>query len=291
MSTFNPRALTQRSPLPSRLEATGSVLVSLDGTRSGWRALEWAAAEAAARGGTLRILRSAAAPLVATGPWLWVYQPEFAALAYSTGRDDLAAAGAQAHAIDPLLPVSAELLPGAIGPALRGDGRHDALVVVGRRCGVGRIGGPVPSTVWGAMRRTRRSITVVDLTDSRQAGPSAGCVVLALGASGDVSPAIASAFRAAMRRGVGLTLLYAWGREVTGDVVDGVLAPYRSVFPEVGVQARAVSSLRHAVADESRGAALTVVVGPGRAGDAAGRVRAGRLVGAAHGPVTLVPPG
>jgi len=230
-------------------------------------------------------------PLALTGRFTLPYQPEFADLAYSTGRDDLAAAGAQAHAIDPMLPVSAELLPGAIGPALRRDGRNDALVVVGRRRGVGRIGGSAPSTVWGAMSRTRRPITVVDLTDTRQAGPSAGRVVLALGPTGDVSPVIASAFRAAMRRGVGLTLLYAWGREVVGDVVDEVLVPYRTVFPEVGVRARAVSSLRHAVADESRGAALTVVAAPGCTGDIAGRVRAGRLVRVARGPVTLVPAG
>jgi hypothetical protein len=262
------------------------VLVSLDGTRAGWQALEWATAEATARGGTLSIVRSVTSPLAASGPWIWAYQPGFADMAYAAGREDLAAASEQAHAIDPSLPISMELLPGALGAARLRSGTADALVVVGRPRGMGQILGSELSAAWGALNQGPGAIALVDLMGAGQAGPSTGRVVLALDAEGDPSSLIASAFRAAMRRSAEMTVLHRWGYRA----VDEVLAPYRTVFPEVGVRRRVVKSLTRAVVDESHGAALTVVAAPGSAMDVAGHVRALRLVRAAHGPVTIVSP-
>lgn len=145
------------------------------------------------------------------------------------------------------------------------------------------------SAVWGAPNRGPGAVALVDLTDAGPAGPSTGRVVLALHAAGDPSVVIASAFRAAMRRGAGITLLHAWGHgAAVGVVVNEVLAPYRTVFPEVGVRTRAVQSLTRAVSEESHGAALTVTAAPEGARDVVGRVRALRLVRAARGPVTVV---
>ena len=288
MPPFNRRAFTQGPHLPSRLEPTSTVLVSLDGTRAGRQALAWATAEAAARGGTLSIVRSVASSHLAAGPWLWAYQPGFAEMEYFAGREDLAEASEQAHAIDSSLAVSTDLLPGTLGSTVLRNGTTDALIVVGRRRRMGQVLDLELSATWGAFNRGPGAIALVDLTDACHAGPSTGRVVLALDAAGDPSMVIASAFRAAMRRCAGITLLHTLGHGAVGEVVDEVLAPYRTVFPEVGVRTRAVKSLTRAVREESHGAALTVVAAPESARDIVGRVRALRLVRAAGGPVTVV---
>lgn len=290
MSSFDPRALTRRTPMPSRGEPSGAVLVALDGTTAGRQALEWAAAEAAARDSALHILRPVSSPLFATSAWLWMYQPDNAESVYSAAHHELELAIEQVHEIVPHLDVSAVLVPGTLGPTSLGDPAHDALLVVGRRRGTARALGTASSGAGIALSRTGMPVAVAGLAERGAAvGPSAGRVILALGTTGDPSPVIGAAFRAAMRRGVGLTLLYAWGRGVIGDVVDEVLAPYEATFPEVSVRTRMVTSLPRAVADESQGAAVTVAATPASAWDVAGRMRAGRLVRAARGPVVLVP--
>ena len=290
MPSFNPHAFTQGPRLPSRLEPTGSVLVSIDGTRAGQHALEWATAEASARGGALSIVRPVASPSVAAGQWLLASQPGFAEMAYSVGREDLAAAREQAHAIDPQLAVSTDLLPGALGPALLRSRTTDALVVVGRPRGMGQVWAPELSAAWGVLNRGQGSIALVDLTDVCHAGPSTGRVVLALDAARHPSTVIAAAFRAALRRCARITFLHVWGDGAVSQAMEEALATCRTVFPDVEVRTRAVRSLTRAVMDESHGAALTVVAAPESARDVVGRARALRLVRAARGPVTVVSP-
>ncbi|QJW35154.1 universal stress protein [Cellulosimicrobium protaetiae] len=296
MTTFDPRALARATPLPTRAETPGAVLVALDGDPAGRPALEWAAAEAAVRGSALHVRRSVPSPLLAVSPWvwahhspwLWTYQPEVAEAALTAGRDELTAAVRAAHEVVPALDVFTDLVAGA-APAsgLERDGA--ALVVVGRP----RRSRRQPATVREALRprrsRPRLPVVVVDLAVRGVDGPSVGRVVVALGARDDPAPVLETAYRAAARRGVGLTLLHAWGRGIVPDVVDEVLGPYQDVFPEVGVLARPVTSVARALAEESRGAALVVVAAPGRPTDVVGRIVSRRVVRAVACPVVLVP--
>lgn len=297
MTTFDPRALARATPLPTRVETPGAVLVALDGDPAGRPALEWAAAEAAVRGSALHVRRSVPSPLLAVSPWvwahhspwLWTYQPEVAEAALAAGRDELAAAVRAAHEVVPALDVSTDLVAGAAPASGLGLANGAALVVVGRP----RRSRWQAATVRAALRprrgRRRLPVVVVDLAGHAVDGPSAGRVVVALGARDDPAPVLETAFRAAARRGVGLTLLHAWGRGIVPDVVDEVLGPYRDVFPEVGVHARPVTSLVRGLAEESRGAALVVVAAPGRPTDVVGRVVIRRVVRTVTGPVVLVP--
>ncbi|KZM77114.1 universal stress protein [Cellulosimicrobium sp. I38E] len=297
MSTDDLRALARTAPLPSRTEAPGAVLVALDGDPAGRPALEWAAAESAVRGSALHVRRSVPSPLLAVSPWawahhspwLWTYQPDVAEAALAAGQDELTAAVEAAQEVAPALDVSTDLVAGAaLATGLRRAGGA-ALVVVGRRRGVRRL----PATVRSALRGRRGTrglpVVVVDLAGYGVEGPSAGRVVVAVDARDDPAPVLGAAFRAATRRGVGLTLLHAWGRGIVPDVVDEVLGPYRDVFPEVGVRARPVTSLVRALAEESRGAALVVVAASGRPTDVVGQVVSRRVVRAVAGPVVLVP--
>ncbi|ROS75506.1 universal stress protein [Cellulomonas sp. PhB143] len=303
MPTSDPRP-TRAARRPVRDEPRGPVVVSLGGSRAGRRALEWAAGEAAVRGSALRIVHTIALPLFPADPWQWAFAPGLGLVAYDVARAELADAVGHAHAIDPGLEVSTELLHGPPGPGLlacvRGD---DALVVVGRRRrGAARPRALAPAVAWGALRRAGRPAVVVDLADARERGPSTGRVLVALDGTHDPSPVLDVAFRAAARRGAGLTLLHAWPSRAGGGTgtgaspgagsdehVDALLGAYRDAFAGVGVRHRQVALLAEAVAAETRGVAMTVVAAPTGGGDLGGRSRARRLVRAARGPVTLVP--
>ena len=291
MSTFDPRAIARRTQLPPRDEPSGPVLVSLDGSRAGWRAMEWAAGEAAARGSALRVVHTVAVPLFPADPWQWwQYAQSLGEAAYEVARAELADAVVRVREIAPLIDLSTELVPGPPAAGLRADVRsNDALVVVGRRRGARHLPTFAPSVAWGAVRRAAQPAAVVDLADSWEPGPSMGRVLVALDGTSDPSPVLDVAFRAAARRGAGITVLYAWGGGMVIDVVDELLDPYRRAFPTVEVRHREARRLARALAAEAHGAAVTVVAASGGGWDLVGRYRVRRLVGAVRGPVTLVP--
>ncbi|MBD5788299.1 universal stress protein [Cellulosimicrobium terreum] len=300
MSTPDPRVIARlRTRLPARDEPAGTVLVAFDASRASRGPLQWAAAEATARGDALRVVRAVTAPVAYMDPWTpWhVWFPWAAAdgpdqgdLVWTAARKDLATAVLQAHSVDPLLPVDVALRPGPVSAAVLHEAHDHTLLVVAKRRRARRLPGARPSAAWGTVRRSPVPVAVVELADTPETGPSTGRVVVALRGRGDPTPVLETAFRSARRRRTGLTLLHSWDRGVLSEVVGEMLDPHRLVFPEVDVRYRRVDSLVRAVVAESKGAAVTVVGAPTSWADVAGRVLRRRLVGAVHGPVVLVPP-
>lgn len=299
MSAPDPRAIARlRSRLPSRVEPVGPVLLALDDTPASHLPVPWAAAEAAVRGTTLRVVRTVVTPppvVVPATPWGTWYPWTSSdgrspvAAAWDAARADLEDVVRQAHEVDPRLGVETALTQAGAASARR----DDALLVVGRRRGLRALGGPVPGTARRAARRVGRPLAVVALAEAPQEGPSAHRVVAALRSREDPTGVLDVAFRAAARRRVGVTVLHVPGgalpATVEAEILAEVLDPYEQVFPDVDVRTRAVPALAPSVVRESVGAALTVVGVPSSQRDPRGRTLARRVVAGARGTVVLVP--
>ena len=107
-------------------------LVAVNGGTSGWEALDWAAAEAAARRSPLRIvhvvvpLAAMFDPLGGTGP-IWA-DPD----ASEAGAQVVDEAVRRARQIAPDTTVTTSLTCGTVSAAIRAAGRDRALTVIGR---------------------------------------------------------------------------------------------------------------------------------------------------------------
>jgi nucleotide-binding universal stress UspA family protein len=232
-------------------------------------AVEWAAAEAAARCCSLRVVH-ADVPGVP-----------------GTGGDLLRDAVRRVRAVASEVEVSALLLPGTPDRVLLGQSASARLLVVG---GTGR-----PRSV-PARAAARACCPVVVVPP---AGPVRGPtgepprVVVGVGAGETGAAAVAFAFRAARRRGLPLVVVHAWTPDLPADleavagppgpaqaharrVPAGAVRRARPVFPDVPVHVAlvrgdpATTLLRLA-----RGAALLVIGARAR----------GRLLGPGLGPV------
>ncbi|HEY3563205.1 MAG TPA: universal stress protein [Kribbella sp.] len=233
-------------------------------------ALEWAAAEAAARDAELRVVYA----------FRWPYL--FDALGELTVEErDLETAEAVVDdAIDhvrrifPSLRISSTVFAGRAIDALLSEAREGALVVIGH----GRRG--ERKLARRLARRTSASLAVVGLTPDHTVGPSSGRVVVAI--DGDGSDALGFAFGAARRRGTGLTVLQTdFGRGRAG--ADPVSA-WQTAYPEVDVRRSKVSGTS-AVLAESVAAALTVLTADRGWRPQESTAEVARL---ARGPVVLV---
>ena len=133
--------------------------------------------------------------------------------------------------------------------------------------------------------RTTASVAVIGLSDQTAVGPSAGRVVVGVdrgvdrGVEGDgTQQAVGFGFRAARRRGAGLTIV-----DATASDLEGAVRIWQLAYPEIDVRWRVTRGpVDSAVLTESAAAALTVL-GPDRRGSASENVL--RL---ARGPVILV---
>ena len=169
--------------------------------------------------------------------------------------------------------VTAHLGVGSAAAAIRAAGR-DALIVVGR----GRAKRlRFQSRASRIARRARGPVAIVELDDERRPGPSAGRVVLGIDDSAGPPQAVAYAFQAASRRGVGLTVIHACatragssnrrsgGGRAIDDLrklaaIDDALHTYVDVFPDVDLRRRFVGgSVGPALVTESDAAALLVI--------------------------------
>lgn len=251
------------------------VLVAVSGTQD-WAALEWSAAEAAARQSPLRIVHTFPLPPgldgtgnVPAGPALHAGQ--------QAARRVLDQATCRAQAIAPDLPITAYLQPGPTVPGLVRERGDDSMVVVGRP-GTTR-GWPWPSARSTSRRLTRHSSTpviVVGLSPATSTpGPSAGSVVVGLDLEHPVGPVLDFAFAAASRRHVGVTVVHSWApstrdrrypdREATAwalreQRLSDALEPHQSAFDDVPVRRHLTTEpAPSALANESVGAALLVV--------------------------------
>jgi nucleotide-binding universal stress UspA family protein len=213
---------------------TATVTVVVDGSTSGWDALEWAAAEASVRDHGLRIVHIV--------NWPWALDP-FGNLTVGVGDSHvrqqaeavLDEAVQRARSVSSSLAITTRLQMGTVIP------ESSDLVVVGRR-------------LRGRALRTKDSVAVVGLVGEGSRGPSTGRVVVGVDGKSGSAAALEFAFRAAERRGLGLTVMHA---------VDVALTSWRDAFPGVEVQNKVVDGpAAPALVAESAGAALVVLGAP-----------------------------
>jgi nucleotide-binding universal stress UspA family protein len=249
-----------------------SILVAVSGDASGWQALDWAAAESAARRCPLDIVHVLNDTARMLDPLCVAALATFAAEARHCGAWILDNAIGRARIVAPDVVITTHLAAGC--PAVvRAAYRDDALIVVGRgRCRRLRF----QSRASRIARRARGPVAIVELDGERRPGPSAGRVVLGIDDSAGPPQAVAYAFRAASRRGVGLTVIHVYrtragasgrrrGAQVVDDVrklaaIDRAVQEYGAAFPDVDVRRRFVAgSAGPALLAESHAAALLVI--------------------------------
>lgn len=185
-----------------------TLLVAVNGQESGWRALDWAAVEAAVTGAALRIVHVVSWPPLQPDMLIDVPTAGSETDGLDHGQRVLDAARARAHTLAPDIATSTHLDIGSVASTIRAAGRCDSLVVIGR----GRTHrAQIASIESRIIRRSHSPVVVVSLADERPAGPSTGRVVLVVDDATDVS-AIRYAIQAATRRDVGLTIVHTIGR-------------------------------------------------------------------------------
>lgn len=242
--------------------------------------VEWAAAEAASRHASLRIVHayfwsSAAASINAVS----IYMAQ--AAARTAAEQIVAEAACRARLVAPELDITSEIVVGATAPVLLRVAQHADLVVLGGRRSNRRRGLRDDSVVIPVMARSVAPVAVVRPFHDVAPGPSAARVVVGVDGSESSSTAIGFAFRAAARRGLGLTAIHACGPPESTDTTPFLgeatrlqgpwrtlaeaMAPWLIKFPGVDVlQKLAVATPADALAAESAGAALLVVGSRGR---------------------------
>lgn len=290
----------------------GPVVVAV-GDDPGGRALDWAAAEAAARGCRLLVFHAERLRW-AVDPSGLVPVADFAS--YRAAADHiLRAAVDRVRSVAPDLDVCQELGLGPTVPLLLSRSRGAQLLVLGRPAV------PFPFRrlrgLLGCGRVAGRALCPVAVVGSLPSGPQAGSsprVVVGIDARGSGAAALGVAFRSAAQRGVPLTVVHGWTPDVPAghDAVCGsfaasearadqylhrALEPWRSRFPDVPVIARLTAADPAAVLTrEAEGAALVVVGSRGRRMPGARPGSVGRRVAERAGcPVVVVrtgePPG
>jgi nucleotide-binding universal stress UspA family protein len=289
---------------------SGPVVVAVGDDVTG-SAVDWAAAEAAARRCGLHIVHAERLRW-AVDPSGLVPVADFWSCR-ATAVDVLRDAVRRARAVAPDVDVVAELAFGPPAPSLLLRSRAAQLLVLGRGNAVfrSRLRNTLAPSVCGRVAgRSHCPVAVVrPLRSDPQAG-SAPRVVVGVDGTGCCAPALAVAFRAAAQREVPLTAVHAWAPDAPADheavcgaaaaskahaeeLLDQALEPWRMRFPIVPVATRlSIGNPADVVIRESEGAALVVVGSRGR-----GAVRS-RLFGSvsrvvterARCPVVVVPP-
>jgi nucleotide-binding universal stress UspA family protein len=288
----------------------GSVVVAV-GVDGNGHAVDWAAAEAAARGCALHVVHAA--------HLRWMVDPfglvPVADLSTSVGAAEQVLQGAvtRARSVAPDVAISAQLLHGPTVRSLLAHGRGAQLLVLGSRHpprGHGVRGRLVASVGGRIITHARCPVAVVrGLRSNAQAGSSPR-VVVGVDTTASSTAALGVAFRAAAQRGLSVTALHAWTPDTPADheavsgsvsmsracarmALDRVLSPWLDQFVDVPVDARLIcAEPADALIRESAGAALVVVGSRGR-----GTVRA-KMLGSvslkvaqlAHCPIVVIRP-
>ncbi|MFE7131063.1 universal stress protein [Streptomyces sp. NPDC057638] len=265
--------------------SNGPVVVGVDGSPSSLAAVDTAAGEARLRGVGLRVVHAFIWPLmrgVPLGPA--TAGPQDGGLRPIAERT-LAEAVTRAHAAEPAIEVTGDLVTGEPLTILEAESRRASLVVVGSRGMGGFVGLLVGSTAVHLAAHGRCPVLVV-----RGAADPAGPVVVAVDGSRRGTAAVEFAFAEASSRGAELVALHAWsGWTERGDddpghpanLVDSenrvsateerllaeALAGHRARYPDVKVVPRLVhASPRQALIEASSSARLLVVGARGRGG-------------------------
>ncbi|HWM17487.1 MAG TPA: hypothetical protein VNP97_12955 [Microbacterium sp.] len=257
---------SQADPI-ARAEDDG-VAVVIDGSVRSWSALQWGAAEAAARRTILTVIypvRTSIAMDPLANPWT---HP---------------CAGDDEHAADVLREAASLVSRSMPGVAMRGYMAHGLTVpnvlevasgsglrVVGRPEGWDPLAAIVGDSVWAAARRLGRPVAIIDDGGAGLHGPWTGRVVVLVTGASDPRSALGVALRAAHRRGVGVTFVHMGARTRTPyfsrPAVDDAFRAAQDAFPEVHVLRRTVQgAVGPGVIRETAGAAIVVVGARGSA--------------------------
>jgi nucleotide-binding universal stress UspA family protein len=283
----------QASP-PCEVGEKATVLVAVDGTPSSRDALEWAAAEAEARGCALRVVHAFKWPSSLDGHGganvvAWMETVDAA-------NRIVDEAAASARTVAPSVGVSTHVHVGSFAARILEQSRQSSLLVIGRRQQRGLAGSLVGAAMWQGLRSVTCPVIVAGLFDSVTRGPSACRVVVGAGGMTATPEALGFAFAAAHRRGVGLTVVHALPRQYyavagmavhfpgtcefsSGEAGEAAVSSGSDRFPGVHVRHLTVAGpIEAALASESVGAALVVFETA-----AAGRLRTGVYGASTHG--------
>jgi nucleotide-binding universal stress UspA family protein len=266
----------------SPTETRGSVVVvGIDGIGTADDALDWATAEAAARGCRLRIVHAFHPPLL-VDPYGVVPPLGDLPVVWAGAEQVLASAVARARSVAPDLPVTSRLLQATAVSALLGEARDACVLVLGsrgRRGLRGRWSRSIPVQVAAHAPCPVVIIRLPDVLDARLSPPR---VVVGVDASTSCTGALGFAFHAAGQRGVPLIAVHAWTPDPPGDleavtgpsalaealagrILDRALDRWRSAFAAVSVHTVLVrGEPAHALIATSHGAALLVIGTRGR---------------------------
>jgi nucleotide-binding universal stress UspA family protein len=170
--------------LPPRQD-TGPIVVAVDGHPHGWDALEWAAAEAAARQCALRIVHAVSRPLAADAfTWPLTVDAFGDAGAQEAAEHIVSEAARRARIVAPALHITTHLQAGTTAAAVLQEGGQDALIVLGRGRKAGRFSSITRSVSWQVARHASCPVAMVELFDEASRGPSAGRVVVGVDGTG-----------------------------------------------------------------------------------------------------------
>jgi len=288
-------------------QAHRPVVVGVDGSGSAYRAVEWAAAEAARRGVALR--------LVSAFSWTTSDHPvrhdgrvaQYRDQLLEAARHRLSRAARIAEDTSPGIETAPQVEIGAPIEVLGSEARRAQLLVLGDR-GLGGVTGLVLGSVAVALAARGACPVVIVRGETRNTD---GPVVVGTDGSPVSEAALGFAFDAAAVRGAELVALHAWSPtavdkalepmmdwDAVADEEDAVLAERLSgwgqKYPQITVRRSVVrDGAARALVDASRGAQLVVVGSRGR-GNAAGLLLGSVSHGvlhAAHCPVAIVRPG
>jgi nucleotide-binding universal stress UspA family protein len=265
-------------------ELVAPVVVGVDDVGSADDAVDWATAEAAARGCPLRVVHAVRSPVPA-GAHGFASTVDGVVTVHAAARLILEDAVARSRSVAPGVEVSTRLAAGAPVPALLRQARDARLLVLGgrRRSGLRAVlSGSVAAPL---SRHSPCPIVVIRPFREGSAGRvslrSAPRVVVGVDPAAGHSAAIGFAFHAAAQRGVPLTVLSAWTPDTAADIetvpgspdmaeaaagraVHETLARWHEKCPEVPVVTTLVcADPAPALIAESSGAAL-LVIGPSR---------------------------
>jgi nucleotide-binding universal stress UspA family protein len=266
------------------------VVVGVDDHGSAHDALDWATAEAAARGCPLRLVHAFQPPLPAD-PYGAVPATGGIPMAWAEADEVLAQAMARARSVAPDIHVTTRLRQASAARALLDEARDARLLVLGRRSRRG-LRGLLSRSVTGQIA-ARSGCPVVVIRTSRGLDASSSLlprVVVGVDAAESCTPAVGYAFQAARQRGVPLIAVHAWSPDPpadleavaapaslaearAGDALERALDRWQSEFPGVSAHAALVrGDPARALIGQSRGAAL-LVVGTRRRGQVMRTVR------------------